>query len=133
MLSTRIITFLIFASACCEAFVSPSQSQAATFRTTSSIISRLKAHNQKQQQTQQRIESKVASSIVAASILLSSVSPLPVQAYSDSDYASETVQEVISTLKNNAGNVDGTFKAYETVAEIITEGKGVGGMVNYSK
>ena len=112
--------------------------QTATFPTTSTS-SNLYAHNNQNQQNQKfrqnTIETSIATTFVAASLFLasSSFNPLPVQAYSDSDYASETVQEVISTLKNNAGNVDGTFKAYETVAEIITEGKGVGGMVNYSK
>lgn len=54
-------------------------------------------------------------------------------AYVPSDYASETVQAVVQELKTASGNVDATFKAYEEIAGIITEGKGVGGMVNYSE
>ena len=54
-------------------------------------------------------------------------------AYYASDYASETVQTTVKNLKAAAGNVDETFKVYENVAGIITEGKGVGGMVNYRK
>lgn len=144
MWHTRVISFFLFTRYCCtEAFVSPFQTT-ATLPTTSSSSSSLYSHyNQRQKQQNQHkqqlrqntLENSIASSVVAASLFLASstFSPLPVQAYSDSDYASETVQEVIGTLKSNAGNVDGTFKAYETVAEIITEGKGVGGMVNYSK
>lgn len=58
-------------------------------------------------------------------------SPLPANAYEESDYASETVTNVVSQLKSNAGNVDGTFTTLEEVAKIITEGKGVGGTLTY--
>jgi hypothetical protein len=54
-------------------------------------------------------------------------------AYVPSDYASDTVQAAVQELTTASGNVDATFKAYENIAGIITEGKGVGGMVNYSK
>jgi hypothetical protein len=52
-------------------------------------------------------------------------------AYFASDYASETVTESVQALKDASGNSEETFKAYETIAGIITEGKGVGGQVNY--
>lgn len=52
-------------------------------------------------------------------------------AYIPTDYASETVQTVINDLKSASGNCDETFKVYENIAGIITEGKGVGGMINY--
>ncbi|KAL3937003.1 MAG: hypothetical protein SGARI_002323 [Bacillariaceae sp.] len=70
---------------------------------------------------------------LALTITTAAMNPLPVEAYVPSDYASETVQNVISELKSASGNVDQTFKAYENIAGIITEGKGVGGMVNYSE
>jgi hypothetical protein len=43
------------------------------------------------------------------------------------------VQAAVQELTSASGNIDQTFKAYENIAGIITEGKGVGGMVNYSK
>jgi hypothetical protein len=52
-------------------------------------------------------------------------------AYSDTDYASETVQTTIKALKDAAGDAAATFKAYETLADIITEGSGLGGSVNF--
>jgi hypothetical protein len=55
----------------------------------------------------------------------------PVNAYEESDYASETVTNVVSALKSKAGDVDGTFATLEEVAKIITEGKGVGGSLSY--
>jgi len=41
------------------------------------------------------------------------------------------VQTALKTLRDAAGNVDATVKAYENIAEIIIEGKGVGGQINY--
>jgi hypothetical protein len=52
-------------------------------------------------------------------------------AYTDTDYASETVQTTIKALKDAAGDPAATFKAYETLADIITEGSGLGGSVNF--
>ena len=52
-------------------------------------------------------------------------------AYEESDYASETVTNVVTSLKSNAGDVDGTFTTLEEIAKIITEGKGVGGSLSY--
>lgn len=52
-------------------------------------------------------------------------------AYIPSDYASETVTTVIQDLKSASGKNEATFNVYENIAGIITEGKGVGGMINY--
>lgn len=52
-------------------------------------------------------------------------------AYDSSDYASDTVQNAIKALQTSAGNSDQTFQAFENIAEIIAEGKGVGGNVDY--
>lgn len=57
--------------------------------------------------------------------------PTVARADAPSDYASETVEMAIKTLKEASGSIDATFQAYEKVAGIITEGEGVGGMVNY--
>eukprot|EP00529_Nitzschia_sp_RCC80_P042554 CAMPEP_0113503210 /NCGR_PEP_ID=MMETSP0014_2-20120614/34021_1 /TAXON_ID=2857 /ORGANISM="Nitzschia sp." /LENGTH=271 /DNA_ID=CAMNT_0000398159 /DNA_START=38 /DNA_END=850 /DNA_ORIENTATION=- /assembly_acc=CAM_ASM_000159 len=80
--------------------------------------------------------SMLPSMVVAGAIWMSVVSGITASAdvanaYYASDYASETVQTTVKDLKAAAGNVDETFKVYENVAGIITEGKGVGGMVNY--
>eukprot|EP00559_Dactyliosolen_fragilissimus_P001900 CAMPEP_0184864716 /NCGR_PEP_ID=MMETSP0580-20130426/15904_1 /TAXON_ID=1118495 /ORGANISM="Dactyliosolen fragilissimus" /LENGTH=278 /DNA_ID=CAMNT_0027363619 /DNA_START=133 /DNA_END=969 /DNA_ORIENTATION=+ len=53
-------------------------------------------------------------------------------AYDDMDYASETVSEVVQSLKDSVGSVDKTFKVFEGLADIITEGKGVGGSLSYT-
>mmetsp|Transcript_12503 Transcript_12503/g.16445 ORF Transcript_12503/g.16445 Transcript_12503/m.16445 type:complete len:257 (+) Transcript_12503:109-879(+) len=53
------------------------------------------------------------------------------QAYDPVDYASDTVKSTVQLLKNSNGDVEATFKAYEILADIITEGTGVGGAVNY--
>ena len=81
--------------------------------------------------------SVLPSMVVAGAIwmgIMSGTTPADVaNAYYASDYASETVQTTVKDLQAAAGNVDETFKVYENVAGIITEGKGVGGMVNYRK
>lgn len=72
--------------------------------------------------------------VTAAAVLCSSLwllAPLaPVSAYEASDYASDAVQTAVTSLKQASSTAD-TFKAYESIADIITEGKGVGGMINY--
>lgn len=78
----------------------------------------------------------ILSTVTAATLALTTISPLtsnvaPAFAYEESDYASETVTSVVSQLKSNAGDVDGTFNTLEEVAKIITEGKGVGGTLTY--
>jgi hypothetical protein len=76
----------------------------------------------------------VASTMVATSLAVAvAFQPLvpAANAYFASDYASETVTLVVKSLNEASGDSEGTFKAYETIAAIITEGKGVGGSVNY--
>eukprot|EP00536_Pseudo-nitzschia_multiseries_P017503 jgi/Psemu1/264339/estExt_Genewise1Plus.C_15920001 len=77
----------------------------------------------------------LAAAVIAATTATTTtavaVFPEPAYAYIPSDYASETVQNVIQELKAASGNVDETFRVYENIAGIITEGKGVGGQINY--
>jgi hypothetical protein len=55
----------------------------------------------------------------------------PAMAYSPNDYASDVVLTAVQSLKDSSGNIDQTFKSYENIGSIITEGKGVGGIINY--
>ena len=80
----------------------------------------------------------IKSTITTASLALAlstipiiSTTTQPAFAYEESDYASETVTNVVSQLKSTSGDVDETFKTLEDVAKIITEGKGVGGTLTY--
>lgn len=57
----------------------------------------------------------------------------PAIAFEDSDYASETVTASVDSLKKAGSDAAETFKAFENIAAIITEGKGVGGSINYRK
>lgn len=47
------------------------------------------------------------------------------------DYASDTVSSIIKSIDTSAGNQDQTFAAFKELADIITEGKGLGGDVSY--
>ena len=83
-----------------------------------------------------KTKSNVLGTALAAAVMASALTFQPIEAahaYQASDYASETVQEAVKILKDASGNKEETFKAYESIAAIITEGKGVGGQINYRK
>mmetsp|Transcript_13186 Transcript_13186/g.24772 ORF Transcript_13186/g.24772 Transcript_13186/m.24772 type:complete len:207 (+) Transcript_13186:1-621(+) len=42
----------------------------------------------------------------------------------------DTVANVVHSLKDSSGDAAASFKVFESINEIITEGKGVGGMIN---
>lgn len=76
--------------------------------------------------------SKTAASLALCSLLLTATIPVPPTfAYESTDYASETVQTAVKDVNDAVGNIDSTVQAYETIAKIITEGKGVGGEINF--
>jgi SNF family Na+-dependent transporter len=83
--------------------------------------------------TTTKTTTKKSNHIVASIALISTLITTPTLAFDPSDYASETVTQVITELRNSQGKTADTFKAFEDVAAIITEGKGVGGAINYSK
>ena len=86
--------------------------------------------------TKQIIQPQTAAKGLAVGFALAistATTTLPANAYIPSDYASETVQTAIKDLKAASGNAKQTFDVYEGIAAIITEGKGVGGQINYSK
>jgi len=68
--------------------------------------------------------------MLAATLL--TVNPVSSNAYSTSDYASDAVVEALGSIKSAKGDKAKSFAAFEEVAKIITEGKGVGGNVNYA-
>jgi len=67
---------------------------------------------------------------ILAGVLSLSLTSTTVNAYEDSDYASETVTETVQIVKDATGNVGATFKAFEGINDIVTEGRGVGGAIN---
>ena len=103
--------------------------QALTFistrRTTSVSLS---AHDDDDHQT-----SFLASAVVGLVLATTTFLPLEAPAYEASDYASETVTQAVKSLTDAQGNPDNTFSAFEGLEAIITEGKGVGGSINYRK
>jgi len=74
--------------------------------------------------------SKAAASVALCTLLWTASAAAPVVAYDPSDYASDTVQAAVQSLKD-AKSAESIVKAYENIAEIITEGKGVGGAINF--
>jgi hypothetical protein len=45
----------------------------------------------------------------------------------------DAVATVVQSLKDASGDATASFKVFESINEIITEGKGVGGMINSCK
>jgi hypothetical protein len=81
-----------------------------------------------------RIEvGKVVASIALCGSLLLTTASLPAVAFDPSDYASATVQDAVQLVETAAvgQDVNALVRAYENIAEIITEGKGVGGEINF--
>jgi hypothetical protein len=78
----------------------------------------------------------VASATLASLIAISTLTynPSISQASVDSVYSddsTDTVNNVVRQLKESTGDIDASFKAFESINEIITEGKGVGGSLSY--
>lgn len=87
---------------------------------------------EKESQVQQGFFTKSSLFLVSLTLMTTLALPMkPQEALAYQDYASETVQEAVKLLKDAGGNSDQIFRAYENIAEIISEGKGVGGMINY--
>jgi hypothetical protein len=76
-----------------------------------------------------------ATALLLASLLLlgDATQPHVANAAADSilDANSPAVEAAISALRQSRGNAAETFKAFESINDIITEGKGVGGSINY--
>ena len=58
---------------------------------------------------------------------------LDLDASSSLSTGEDTVELVLQNLKDATGDTTKSFKVFETVNEIITEGKGVGGSLSYRK
>jgi hypothetical protein len=74
--------------------------------------------------------------VMLSSLLLLGEATQPANAAADAsssllDTNSPAVEAAISALQQSRGNAADTFKAFESINEIITEGKGVGGSINY--
>ena len=81
----------------------------------------------------------IASLMVASTIFLSTlnINAAPASAYEDYTYSEtndvDTVLNVVQSLKDASGDAAASFKVFESISEIITEGKGVGGMISSCK
>jgi hypothetical protein len=74
----------------------------------------------------------VASTICLSTLNINSPAAIAYDDYSDMNDA-DTVEKVVKSLKDASGDAAASFKAFESINEIITEGKGVGGMISSCK
>jgi len=89
-------------------------------------------NNNKKNDILRPILSAMTTATLALALTTNPLSSQPAFAYEETDYASETVTNVVAQLKSTAGDVDGTFSTLDDIAKIITEGKGVGGTLTYN-
>ena len=113
--------------------ITVTNTSALTIQSSSSARPSIRSSLQASKNQQPQHKHHLAPIVATAALISALSSPLSTLAYDPSDYASETVTQVISELKRAQGNTADTFKAFEDVAAIITEGKGVGGAINYSE
>jgi hypothetical protein len=82
----------------------------------------------------------IASLVLSCTLLTSSIfsmgsTPSVVYGYGESQYLSDTVKVAIREVEGASSKKDipndALVKAYENISEIITEGKGVGGAINF--
>jgi len=71
----------------------------------------------------------VSTIAATAALCLSLTLVTPLSAHADS--TTDTVQATLNALQQSRGDASKTLQAYETLADIITEGTGVGGSINY--
>lgn len=88
-------------------------------------------NNNKNSDILRPILTAVTTASLALALITNPLSSQPAFAYEETDYASETVTNVVAQLKSTTGDVDGTFSTLEDISKIITEGKGVGGTLTY--
>lgn len=99
-------------------------------------ISYLTAHNSPNENRNLNLFQKdAASATLAALVMLSTMfnNPTISQASYESypDESTDTIKSVLQQLKDSTGDVAASFKAFENINDIITEGKGVGGSLSY--
>jgi hypothetical protein len=145
MMMNGFIVLVTVLSATQTGAFSPSSfsSQAKSNLKTSFGSLSLNAHDRKQNTSTSnknntaKQQPNLAAASLALTIAIASASPLVVNpaisnAYEQTDYASETVTASVQSLKDAKGDTKATMSTFESIAEIITEGKGVGGNINYS-
>ncbi|CAB9510532.1 expressed unknown protein [Seminavis robusta] len=106
---------------------------------TSSVLSLSSSSNNSNNEDPEVLLPKSLQSFLASMAMISVLTLAPLNllgdhnnaAFAYNDYASDTVQSAMQTLKDAGGDADRTFDAYENIAEIIAEGKGIGGSVDY--
>lgn len=126
-ISLSILTLLYSSSV--SAFQSTTPSKVTASR--ASLISRRAISSDNHDESLIQSAAKIAATASLCALLSTTAAPLPAQAYNPDDFASDTVKNTIQLLQSAKGDADATSRAYETLGEIIAEGAGVGGAINY--
>lgn len=108
-----------------------------TTRSTAAHCTQIHAQKDNRPMEMENMKRGIASLLVASTICLSTLNINSPAAIAYDDYSdmndADTVEKVVKSLKDASGDAAASFKAFESINEIITEGKGVGGMISSCK
>jgi hypothetical protein len=129
--TTATIVIIALLSQCSNGFMVPSTPRQTIRSNSQRIIMAQHADN-----STPCWKNDLASTTLASMIALSTLfyNPDISRAALDlpySDDSTDTVNNVVRQLKESTGDIDASFKAFENINDIITEGKGVGGSLSY--
>lgn len=113
----------------------PSSSLTALSRSNGKQESKSTYLQMKQQDKAESFRNGIAGILTASAIVVSTIgfNTDTAFAYDDSDNDVDTVSNVVQSLKYAQGDAAASFKVFESINDIITEGKGVGGMISSCK
>jgi len=114
------------------------QKQQLFFQSTQSNEGEGEKEQQKERKKEQNksLKNALASTLLVTSLMMNTISFNGNAANAETvatsfDNDVDAVEQVIVQLKSAGNNPEKIFGAYENIAEIISEGKGIGGIVNY--
>lgn len=114
----------------------PSTSLTALSRSNGKQESKSTYLQMKQQDKAEGFRNGIAGILTASAIAVSTIGFNTDRAFAYDDFSDndvDTVTNVVQSLKDAQGDAAASFKVFESINDIITEGKGVGGMISSCK
>lgn len=114
----------------------PSSSLTSLSRSNGKQESKSTYLQMKQQDKAEAFRNGIAGILTASAIAVSTIGFNTDRAFAYDDFSDndvDTVSNVVQSLKDAQGDAAASFKVFESINDIITEGKGVGGMISSCK
>lgn len=129
------LSFIFMSIAGVSAFT-PSSSLTSLSRSNGKQESKSTYLQMKQQAKAEGFRNGIAGILTASAIAVSTIGFNTDRAFAYDDFSDndvDTVSNVVQSLKDAQGDAAASFKVFESINDIITEGKGVGGMISSCK